>query len=80
MYDHDIMIVKLDKLYWRVHGRPGARKINIDRSIRYFDPTLNSKDDDLTWCRRILNDAHGGIIPNKEELRQSNELWKKYKY
>ena len=74
MYDHDTMIVKLDKLYWRVHSRPGARQ------IEYSNPSWSSKGDDLTWCRRILADAKGGIIPNKEELRQSNGLWKKYKY
>ena len=74
MYDHDTMIVKLDKLYWRVHGRPGARQ------IEYSNPSWSSKGDDLTWCRKILADAKGGMVPNEEELRQSNELWKKYKY
>ena len=74
MYDHDTMIVKLDKLYWRVHGKPGARK------IEYSIPGRSSKGDDLTWCRKILADAKDGLVPTEKKLRQSNELWKKYKY
>ena len=63
MYNHDNVIEKLTNLYWRVHG-------TMDSS---------PKGNDLTWCRRILDDVQSsGLIPDKQEFVMANLMWKKY--
>ena len=63
MYNHDNVIEKLTNLYWRVHG-------TMDSS---------PKGNDLTWCRRILDDVKsGGLVPDKQEFVMANLMWKKY--
>ena len=36
------------------------------------------QDDDLSWCRRMLEDVKSGIILPKIDLLSANQIWKKY--
>ena len=36
------------------------------------------KHPDYIWCERALDDAKGGVVPNKEEFIMANLMWKKY--
>ena len=65
MHNHDNIIKKLEKLYWKVHGLPAGNdgKGNVD----------------LLWCRRILEDVRdSGLVPDKQEFVMANLMWKKY--
>ena len=65
MYNHDNIVKKLEKLYWKVHGLPG-----------HNDGKGNT---DLLWCRKILEDVRdSGLVPNKEEFNMANLMWKKH--
>ena len=65
MYNHDNIVKKLEKLYWKVHGLPehNDSKGNID----------------LVWCRRILDDVkNSGLVPDKTEFKMANLMWRKH--
>ena len=65
MYNHDNIIKKLEKLYWKVHGLPADNdgKGNVD----------------LVWCRNILEDVRdSGLVPDKTEFKMANLMWKKH--
>ena len=65
MYDHDNIVKKLEKLYWKVHGLPADNdgKGNVD----------------LVWCRNILEDVRdSGLVPDKTEFKMANLMWKKH--
>ena len=65
MHNHDNIIKKLEKLYWKVHGLPADNdgKGNVD----------------LVWCRNILEDVRdGGLVPDMTEFKMANLMWKKH--
>ena len=65
MYDHDNIVKKLEKLYWKVHGLPG-----------HNDGEGNK---DLPWCKRLLSDVKdSGLVPDKEDFKMANLMWKKH--
>ena len=65
MYNHDNIIKKLEKLYWKVHGLP-----------EHNDGKGNK---DLLWVRRILEDVRdSGLVPDKTEFKMANLMWKKH--
>ena len=65
MYNHDNIVKKLEKLYWKVHGLP-----------EHNDGEGNT---DLVWCRRILEDVRdSGLVPDKTEFKMANLMWKKH--
>ena len=65
MYNHDNIIKKLEKLYWKVHGLPADN-----------DGKGNT---DLVWCRGLLeDDRDSGLVPDKTEFKMANLYWKKY--
>jgi len=72
MYDHDNIVKKLEKLYWKVHGLPGHNDGK--------DNTPYSEGNkDLIWCRRILEDVRdSGLVPDKTEFKMANLMWKKH--
>ena len=65
MYDHDNIVKKLEKLYWKVHGLP-----------EHNDGKGNT---DLIWCRRLLSDVKdSGLVPDMTEFKMANLMWKKH--
>ena len=65
MYNHDNIIKKLEKLYWKVHGLPGHND--------------GKGNEDLLWVRRILENVRdSGLVPDKTEFNMANLMWKKY--
>ena len=65
MHNHDNIIKKLEKLYWKVHGLPG-----------HNDGKGNT---DLVWCRNLLSDVKdGGLVPDKTEFKMANLMWRKH--
>ena len=72
MYDHDNIVKKLEKLYWKVHGLPGHN--DGEDNTPYSEGNK-----DLIWCRRILEDVRdSGLVPDKTEFKMANLMWKKY--
>ena len=65
MYNHDNIIKKLEKLYWKVHGLPGHND--------------GKGNEDLLWVRRILENVRDcGLVPDKTEFNMANLMWKKH--
>ena len=65
MHNHDNIIKKLEKLYWKVHGLPADND--------------GKGNPDLVWCRGLLEDVRdSGLVPDKTEFNMANLLWKKY--
>ena len=65
MYNHDNIIKKLEKLYWKVHGLPGHND--------------GKGNEDLLWVRSILENVRdSGLVPDKTEFNMANLMWKKY--
>ena len=65
MYNHDNIIKKLEKLYWKVHGLPADND--------------GKGNEDLLWVRRILENVRdSGLVPDKTEFTMANLMWKKY--
>ena len=65
MYDHDNIVKKLEKLYWKVHGLPADND--------------GKGNEDLLWVRRILEDVRdSGLVPDKTEFKMANLMWKKH--
>ena len=65
MYNHDNIIKKLEKLYWKVHGLPADND--------------GKGNEDLLWVRRILEDVRdSGLFPDKTEFKMANLMWKKH--
>ena len=61
-YNHYAVIDKLDKL----------------RELVVFKIADYKKHPDYIWCERALDDAKGGVVPNKEEFIMANLIWKKF--
>ena len=65
MYNHDNIVKKLEKLYWKVHGLPADND--------------GKGNKDLLWVRRILEDVRdSGLVPDKTEFKMANLMWKKH--
>jgi hypothetical protein len=65
MHNHDNIIKKLEKLYWKVHGLPADND--------------GKGNKDLLWVRRILEDVRdSGLVPDKTEFKMANLMWKKH--